>query len=131
MNESNISARNHNPQEDRLDSLLHSYRVACEPREVSPNFMPELWQRIEKAQSATFSFRRIAKGFVAAAAMLSLVLAIVSFLPSSHNVPIYSSAWVDTLAAHHEALAAHNSGESIEYVLDLIHPDLTDEASEI
>ena len=131
MNESKISARSHNPQEGRLDSLFRSYRTACEPREVSVNFMPELWQRIEKAQNATFSFRRIAKGFVAVAAMLSVVLAVVSFLPLANTVPIYSSTWVDTLAAQHEALAAHSSSESIEYFLDLIHPDLMDDASEI
>ena len=106
------------PREERLDSLLSRYRTACEPRDVSVNFMPELWQKIERTQNAAFSFRRIAKGFVAVAAMLSLVLAIISFLPSAQSVPVYSSTWVDTLAAHHEALAAHNSSESIEYVLD-------------
>jgi hypothetical protein len=118
------------PREERLNSLFRGYRMACEPRDASANFMPELWQKIEKRQSATFSFRRLAKGFAAVAAVLSLVLAIISFLPAQ-NVPVYSSTWVDTLAAHHEAVAAHSSNESIEYVLDLIHPDSTDDAEEI
>jgi len=58
-------------QEARLDLLLRAYRVSCEPREISANFMPELWQKIEAVQSSTFSFRRIARGFVTAARALS------------------------------------------------------------
>jgi hypothetical protein len=118
------------PREARLESLFRGYRTACESGAASANFMPELWQKIERRQSAVFSFRRIAKGFVAAAAVLSLVLALISFLPA-HNIPVYGSTWVDTLAAHHEALAAHSSNETIENVLDLIHPDSPDESEEI
>ena len=118
------------PREPRLDALFRGYRMACEPRDPSANFMPELWQKIEKRQSALFSFRRIAKGFVAAAAMLSLALALIGFIPS-RSAPVNISTWVDTLDAHHEALAAHSANESIEYVLDLIHPDSSDESEEI
>jgi hypothetical protein len=130
MNESNIPHGNLNPREERLDSLFRGYQMACEPRDVSANFMPELWQKIEKRQSAVFSFRRIAKGFVAAAALLSLALALIGFLPV-RGVPVYSTSWVDTLAAHHEAVAAHSSSDSIEYVLDLIHSDSPDDTEEI
>jgi hypothetical protein len=120
MNESN---------EERLDGMFRAYRIACEPREVSANFMPELWQKIEKVQNATFSFRRIAKSFVTAAAALSMVLAAIGFVPT-RNSPAYNITYVEALAAHNDALAAHSLSDSAEYVLDLIHLDTPDDASE-
>ena len=115
MNESN---------DERLDGLFRAYRIACEPREVSANFMPELWQKIEKAQNATFSFRRIAKSFVTVAAALSMVLAAIGFVPT-RNSPAYNVTYVEALAAHNDALAAHSLSDSAEYVLELIHPSDT------
>lgn len=119
--------------EERLDKLFRSYREACEPREVSVNFMPELWEKIERTQAAAFSFRRIAKGFVTLAAALSLALALVSFIPSAEKAPvIVHSSYVEALAAHSEALDARNVSESVEYVQDLIHTDsVEDNAAEI
>ena len=134
MNESRIppglGAHFNNNNEERLDALFRAYRTACEP-EVSVNFMPELWKKIEKAQSATFSFRRIAKGFVTAAAALSLILAGIGFL-SSHrqSALLYQTSYVDALAAHNEALDARKVSESVEYAQDLLHPDSSDELSE-
>jgi hypothetical protein len=131
VNESWMPSEHRTPEEERLDALFRAYHVACEPREVSANFMPELWQKIEKVQSATFSFRRIAKGFVTAAAALSLALALVAFFPSRQTSPSPDHAsYVEALAAHNEALAAHNSSDGVEYVLDLIHPDSLDETAE-
>jgi len=115
MNESN---------DERLDALFRAYHLACEPREVSANFMPELWEKIEKVQNATFSFRRIAKSFVTAAAALSMVLAAIGFVPT-RNSPAYNVTYVEALAAHNDALAAHSLSDSAEYVLDLIHPSDT------
>jgi hypothetical protein len=115
--------------DDRLNGLFRAYHAACEPREVSANFMPELWQKIEKVQNATFSFRRIAKSFVTLAAALSMVLAAIGFVPT-RNSPAYNVTYVEALAAHNEALAAHSLSDSAEYVLDLIHPDTTDDGSE-
>jgi hypothetical protein len=119
--------------EQRLDELFLAYREACEPREVSVNFMPELWEKIERTQSAAFSFRRMAKGFVTVAAALSLALALISFVPSERPAPvIVHNSYVDALAAHSEALDARNASESVEYVQDLIHSDsLEDNAAEI
>jgi hypothetical protein len=113
--------------DERLDSLFRAYYSACEPREVTANFMPELWQKIDKVQNATFSFRRISKVFVTAAAALSLVLAVVGVSiqdPKADNV-----TYVEALAAHNDALAAHNLSDSVEYVLDLMHPDTQDDGS--
>jgi hypothetical protein len=129
MNESKMSPEHRSPEDERLDALFRAYHMACEAREVSPNFMPELWQKIEKVQNATFSFRRIAKSFVTAAAVLSMALAAIGFVPS-RNSAAYNVTYVEALAAHNEALAAHSLSDSAEYVLDLIHPDTQEDASE-
>ena len=119
---------NESMMQPELDTLFQAYYSACEPRQVSANFMPELWQKIEKAQSATFSFQRIAKGFVTAAAALSLVLAVVGFLPVRLNPPVYNVSYVDALAAHNDAVA--HSSDVIDYV-DLAHIDSPDDAEEL
>jgi len=120
MNESRMLPEFQGGDDERLNALFRAYSVACEPRDVSPNFMPELWQKIEKVQGATFSFRRIARGFVTAAAGLSLVLASIAFLPSYHVSPIYSTTYVESLAAHADADA-----------VDLIHLDNPEDVEEI
>jgi hypothetical protein len=131
MNESRVSPESLDGREERLDALFKAYRVACEPREASVNFMPELWEKIERTQNATFSFRRIAKGFVTAAVALSMVLAIIGFVFSDpQNSPVFHGSYVEALAAHNEALDARNSIDSVEYVLDLMHPDSADDPSE-
>src|SRR5437899_7912631 len=109
MNESMMPPERRGPEE-RLERLFRAYHAACEPGQVSANFMPELWQKIERVQSATFSFRRIAQGFVTAAAALSLVLAAVGFFPSHQNSAMYNASYVEALAAHNEAVAAPNDG---------------------
>ena len=50
MNESMEPTPFRSPEDERLDGLLLAYRAACEPRQVSANFMPELWQKIERAR---------------------------------------------------------------------------------
>jgi len=128
MNESRIPPEPRSPEGERLDALFRSYHMACEPREVSVNFMPELWQKIEKVQSATFSFRRIARSFVTVAAALSMVLAVIGFVPR-RNSAAYSVTYVEALAAHNDALSAPSLSDSAEYVLDLIHPDTQDDVA--
>jgi len=131
MNESRMSLEFLDSQEERLDAVFKAYRMACEPREASVNFMPELWEKIERAQNATFFFGRMARGFVTAAVALSLVLATIGFVSSDRqNSPVVHGSYVEALAAHNEALDARNSIDNAEYVLDLIHPDSADESSE-
>jgi hypothetical protein len=127
MNESRIPQHG-SPGDEHLNALFRAYHMACEPRDASANFMPELWQKIEKAQSATFSFRRIARSFVTAAAALSMVLAAGGFLPR-RNSAAYNVTYVEALAAHNEALSSPSLSDSAEYVLDLIHADTQDDAS--
>jgi hypothetical protein len=117
-----MSSEQRDPQDERLDALFVAYKMACEPREVSPNFMPELWKKIDRAQSATFSFRKIARGFVTAAAALSMLLASVAYLPELRPVsPVYSATYVEVLAAHSDD------------AVDVARPDLSDlsEVSEV
>ncbi len=128
MNESMEPTPFRSPEDERLDGLFLAYRAACEPRQVSANFMPELWQKIERVQTARFSFQRIAKGFVTAAAALSLALAVVGFQPSHQNPAFTSASYIEALAAHTEALAAHS--DSNEYV-DFLHLDSPDDVEEI
>ena len=128
MNESMEPSPFRSPEDERLDGLFRAYRAACEPRQVSANFMPELWQKIERVQTARFSFQRIAKGFVTAAAALSLALAVVGFLPSHQNSALSGASYIEALAAHTEALAAHS--DNSEYV-DFLHLDSPDDVEEI
>ena len=128
MNESRMPPNGRSPEDERLDELFRAYHMACEPREASVNFMPELWQKIEKVQSATFSFRRIARSFVTAAAALAMLLAVIGFLPR-RNSPAYNVTYVEALAAHNEALSAPGLTDSAEYVLDLIHPDTQEDSA--
>lgn len=134
MNESGMPAgrpgSNSNAgDEQRLDTLFGAYRSACEPREAGVNFMPELWQKIEKAQNSAFWFRRIARGFVTAAVAMSLALAAFGLLPAPPRAPI---SYVDALSAHNEALDARQVSDSVEYAQDLIHLESSEEpASEI
>jgi hypothetical protein len=127
MNESGMPLGRNSGQ--RLDDLFRAYHAACEPGEVSANFMPELWQKIEHVQHARFSFRRIARSFVTLAAALSMILAVIGFVPRQNSAPIYSASYVDVLAAHNEALAAHGPAESVQYALELIHPDVSDDGA--
>ncbi len=116
------------PEDERLDSLFGAYRQACEPREVSANFMPALWQKIERKQNARFSFQRISQGFVTAAAALSLALAVIGFLPSSQNAVASGVSYIEALADHNEGLAAHN--DNLEYI-DFLHLEIPDDVEEI
>jgi hypothetical protein len=116
------------PDDERLDGLFGAYRQACEPGQVSANFMPGLWQKIERKQNARFSFQRISRVFVTAAAAVSLGLAVIGFFPSSQNAVSSGFSYVEALAAHTESLAAHN--DNIEYI-DFLHLDIPDDVEEI
>jgi hypothetical protein len=67
--------------EERLDALFRAYREACPDPEAGPNFMPQLWQRIEARQTFAFSLRRMAGGFATAALALSVALGVYMAIP--------------------------------------------------
>jgi hypothetical protein len=124
MNESMMSPesgnRGRSAEDVQLDALFRAYHLACEPGEVSPNFMPELWQKIEGVQSAAFSLRRVAKAFVTVAAGLTLILAGIGTLPYRQVSPVYSATYVEALADHTDVDAS-----------DIARPDLSDFSEEI
>jgi len=89
----------HGNDEERLDALFRAYRDACPTPEASANFMPTLWGRIEARQSFSFSFRRMANGFVTAAAALTIALGVYMYLPrSSANTSSYPQSYLEALA---------------------------------
>src|SRR5882724_1961750 len=86
---------------DKLDALWAEYRDACPDPEPSAQFMPNLWQRIEARRTATTSvFRRLAQVCVAATAALTIIMGVV-LIPQLQKAPVYTSNYVDVLAAEH------------------------------
>jgi len=96
--------------DQQLDALFRAYHDACEAPDVSVNFMPDLWARIESRQRFTFSFSRMANALATAAMALSLALGIYMAIPRSSAVE-YNQTYV-------EALAESNAPDS----LDLVNP---------
>jgi hypothetical protein len=124
MNESMMSPgagdQGQSAEDAQLDALFRAYRVACEPKDVSANFMPELWQKIDTVQNAAFSFRRIAKTFVTVAAGLTLILLGFETLPFRQVSPVFSATYVEALADHTDIDAT-----------DLVRPEIVDLSEEI
>jgi hypothetical protein len=93
---------NEGNHEERLDALFRAYSEACVAPEAGANFMPQLWQRIEARQTFSFSFGRVARGFVTAALAAALAMALYLSLP--HRAPALSgTTYVDVLAASRNA----------------------------
>jgi hypothetical protein len=81
--------------EEKLDALFRAYRDACPTPEVSANFMPTLWGRIESRQSFTFSIRHMANAFVTAAVALTIALGVYMYMP--HGSPSHQT-YIEALA---------------------------------
>jgi hypothetical protein len=87
---------------DRLDALWVEYREATLDPEASPNFMPQLWQKIEARRLENTSiFRRLAQICVMAAVALALVIGAVLIPRGNNEEAFYSGTYVDVLAAEH------------------------------
>ncbi|HBY64564.1 MAG TPA: hypothetical protein DEH78_32490 [Solibacterales bacterium] len=81
-------------EERKLDQLFAAYREAIPDPEASPDFMPELWQKIEARQSPAVYWRRWANVFVTGALAASVLLSFALFsLNSGPGV-----GYVDSLA---------------------------------
>ncbi len=84
--------------EGELDALFRSYREATEFGEVSPNFMPVLWQRIESRRRNSLVVERLARVFAGA----TVAIAVVAGLFVSFEQPRQQDdTWVEALANHH------------------------------
>jgi hypothetical protein len=88
--------------EEKLDALFRAF-AACPTPEPSANFMPVLWQKIEARQTFTFSFRRMANAFAAAAVALTVALSVYAYIPRTPVVP--SQTYLDALADAHPLVA--------------------------
>lgn len=96
-----------------LDAMFRAYREACPDPEVSVNFMPELWRRIEERQRSVFFLGRWARALVTAAAVLSMAMAAYLYIP--HGRSVFSvESYVEALAAGH----AQDAPELPEAVTD-------------
>jgi hypothetical protein len=85
----------------KLDKMFQEYRAALPDPEPGAGFMPGLWQRIEARRvSSLWIFRRLAQ--VCVGATLALTILMGAFLiPRLEKSPVYSTSYVDELAADH------------------------------
>lgn len=90
---------NGQPLPDELQALFASYREALPDPEASANFMPRLWESIESKQVFAYSFRRLARTIVAAAAALCLIMSLLFAIPSRHLS--MTSTYIDVLNDDH------------------------------
>ncbi len=97
MMENNTRTNAEEELERELDALFAAYRLACPEPEPSPNFMPELWRKIEAGRSVSHSFTRLTRAFVMAAAVICLVLAILQTTPKTQP-SFYTQTYVEALA---------------------------------
>jgi len=87
---------NSNDAERQLDALFASYREACPVPEPSPNFMPRLWEQIEARRSVAYTFGRLTRAFVSAAAAICIILGLLqAYLPSQPN--FYTQTYFEAL----------------------------------
>lgn len=84
--------------EGNLDALLRAYAASLPELDASPEFMPRLWNRIDKRRNSTF---RLAKTFATAAVALSILLSVMLVYPDSSQSAFYNSSYVDVLAQDH------------------------------
>jgi len=95
--------------ERNLDELFGRYRLACPDVEAGPNFMPNLWQKIEARHSFRFTFVRFGRGALTASAALCLLLLVLNL-----------SATPQVMASYTDAILAESSAEQTYYT-EAIH----------
>jgi hypothetical protein len=72
-----------------LERLFAAYRAACPDREPGPEFMPQLWEKIEARRSVSYSLKRLARGIITAAAAASLLMGVYLAVPRQTTPPTY------------------------------------------
>ena len=87
---------------NELDNLFAGYKAMTPDPDPSANFMPELWRKIEARQTLVFRIKRLTQLFVAAAAAICVVLALMG-VPAKIDPPSISGNYVDVLAEIHPA----------------------------
>ena len=105
--------------ESSLDALFRAYEAACPVPEPGPNFMPDLWRRIESRQSFAFAFRRTASALVTAAVAVALCLGVYMSIARSTQPAFYAQSYVEVLA---EADSVETPDIVAPVALDLSEP---------
>ena len=87
--------------DDRLDALWSEYRAACPGPDLTPEFMPRLWQQIEKRRNGNARvFRRLAQACVMAPVALTLLIGAV-VIPRIQAEAFFTGSYAEELAAEH------------------------------
>jgi hypothetical protein len=107
--------------DSRLDQVFQAYREACPEVEASVNFMPNLWQRIERRHSFGFVFQHVARATVTACAALCLLLVLLNFAAPFRDRMTQVPSYTDVLTAEHTA-------ENTDFTEDLRGPANDQEA---
>jgi hypothetical protein len=72
-----------------LDGLFAAYREACPDREPGPDFMPQLWEKIEARRAFAYNLKRLARGIITTAAAASLLMGAYLVVPRHTAQPTY------------------------------------------
>jgi hypothetical protein len=90
-----------NSTEDaRLNEMFRTYRAACPDADASPNFMPNMWAKIEARENSTTWFGSVAKALVTAALAASVILGMM-ISSSKQSSSFFDATFVDALSADH------------------------------
>jgi hypothetical protein len=88
-------------REGRLDALWVEYRQACPDPDPAPDFMPNLWQKIDQRRTGNARvFRRLAQICVMATVALTLLMGAV-LIPRIQAEAFFAGSYADELAAEH------------------------------
>ena len=86
-----------NPNEN-LDQLFQSYRDASPAPEISANFMPGLWRKIDRRRSLAWKLKVYTRGLMTATLALCTIMVAVQWLPTAGGSnPVYSETYLDAL----------------------------------
>ena len=89
--------------DSKLDQVFQAYRAACPDVEPSANFMPNLWQRIERRHSFGFVFANMARTTFTACAALCLLLVFLNFASPFRDRMLQAPSYPDVLMSEHSA----------------------------
>ena len=93
-----------------LSRYLKAYRESLPDQEPGTQFMPRVWEAIETRQKMTYSFGRLTRAIVSAAAAVCLVLS--ALMIDSPVSPVYTTTYLDVI------LANDSAGDEADQILE-------------